>query len=177
MCLMICCSSTWSKRFFPILREWQQECTIQNKHCLFIWRTSVPGHPNCMQYSEPSTSLTEMEDLVRNQSIDPRYNWNKFSIQNELILNALYQANLTHEVMDAYFVNILWPDMHQGNDCLHTVRRVFDQWILVATMFQTFVHYHSHYTCLVFVLPPQVLTKGQHLQLAPSSHVASQVQQ
>ena len=60
-----------------------------------------------MQYSEPSTSLTEMEDLVRNQSIDPRYNWNKFSIQNELILNALYQANLTHEVMDAYFVNIL----------------------------------------------------------------------
>ena len=72
-------------------------------------------------YSQPSDSLDEMETLVR---LHPTYNWDKFSAQNELILDALNKRNLEYEVLDAYFLNILRPDMHNGNDCLHTVRRV-----------------------------------------------------
>lgn len=108
-------------RVFPILNGWQHKCTMNNRECLLVWRTTVPGHPTCEQYSEPSNSLAEMEDLVRNKSINSSYNWDKFSNQNVIILDALDQANITHEVMDAYFVNILRPDLHQGVDCLHTV--------------------------------------------------------
>ena len=110
---------------FPILWNWQQTCMMRNKTCHLIWRTSVPGHPNCTQYLKPSTSLPEMENLVSN-GVGLTYNWNQFSVQNELILNALKQSNLTYEVMDAYYLNILRPDMHDGNDCLHTVRTKYD---------------------------------------------------
>ena len=51
---------------FPILWNWQQTCMMRNKTCHLIWRTSVPGHPNCTQYLKPSTSLPEMENLVSN---------------------------------------------------------------------------------------------------------------
>jgi hypothetical protein len=109
------------EKVFPVLHEWQQNCMDYRKRCFFIWRTTVPGHPSCTMYSQPSDSLDEMETLVR---LHPTYNWDKFSAQNELILDALNKRNLEYEVLDAYFLNILRPDMHNGNDCLHTVRRV-----------------------------------------------------
>ena len=54
----------------------------------------MPGHPSCEQYSEPSNSLAEMEDLVHNKYSNSSYNWDKFSNQNVIILDALDQANL-----------------------------------------------------------------------------------
>lgn len=112
---------------FPQLRDWQQNCRLHGKDCMLIWRTSVPGHPNCTQYKEPSTSLEEMEQLVHDHG--RTYHWDQFLIQNKLVLDAFKWAssnaksrfNLTYAVMDAYSVNILRPDMHAGpRDCLHT---------------------------------------------------------
>ena len=104
---------------FPIVRKWQQRCSLHNKDCLFIWRTTVPGHANCTTFSEPFTSLSDAEDFISRGNI---HYWHKFSAQNELVLNALRKSNLTYEVMDAYDLNILRPDMHLGkHDCLHTV--------------------------------------------------------
>jgi hypothetical protein len=50
---------------FPIARKWQQRCSLHNKDCLFIWRTTVPGHVNCTTMSEPFTSLSDAEDFIR----------------------------------------------------------------------------------------------------------------
>lgn len=104
------------------LQAWQQQCKEQGKDCLLVWRTSVPGHPNCTQYTKPSTSLQEMEELVRSAQISHAYKWDQFSAQNKLVVNYLRQhaTNLSYEIMDAYHVNILRPDFHRSSDCLHT---------------------------------------------------------
>ena len=107
---------------FPILQEWQTTCKIEGKLCELIWRTTVPGHPNCTSFSQPSANITEMEELVSSAAtINPTYNWDRFKGQNELMLNELKKTSLNYEVMDAYEINILRPDMHpSSNDCLHT---------------------------------------------------------
>ncbi len=109
-------------KVFPQLNQWQQKmCTEKERDCLLIWRTTVPGHPDCAQYNEPSNSVAEMEELV-NSYTNSGYNWEKFKIQNQLVLEAFAHTNLTYEVMDSYFINILRPDMHPSSaDCLHTV--------------------------------------------------------
>jgi hypothetical protein len=113
------------RTIFPQLEDWQNACRLKNKDCVLIWRTTVPGHPNCRNYTEPTNSVDEMEELLRNASV---HGWEKFAGQNELVLNALQHTNLSYEVMDAYHVNILRPDLHNNpqsrNDCLHTVRHI-----------------------------------------------------
>jgi len=111
---------------FPQLHEWQSKCRANNKDCYLIWRTTVPGHPNCTSYTQPSTSIAEMEELVKSSAeSNPDFNWHKFSHQNHLVLEAFSkQTNLTYEVMNSYNANLLRPDMHiNGADCLHMVRR------------------------------------------------------
>lgn len=116
---------------FPQLFHWQQKCHLHDRNCMLIWRTSVPGHPNCTNYKEPSESLEEMERLI--DDYGSVYHWDQFKIQNQLVLDAFQKASVTattdsvgqlklmYEVMDAYSVNILRPDMHAGpHDCLHT---------------------------------------------------------
>lgn len=110
---------------FPQLNDWQARCKLKKKDCLLIWRTTVPGHPNCSQFTRPSKSVEEMEQLIARDTTNLAYHYNEFSVQNELVLNAFQiqkrTANLSYEVMDAYHVNILRPDMHPSkNDCLHT---------------------------------------------------------
>jgi len=114
---------------FPHLNDWQARCELENKDCLLIWRTTVPGHPDCSQFTVPSNSVEEMEHIIAtNDNIAwNRFHWNEFKVQNELVLKAFQiqktLANLSYEVMDAYHVNILRPDMHRFKvDCLHTVR-------------------------------------------------------
>lgn len=122
---------------FPELYNWQQKCHLHERNCMLIWRTSVPGHPNCTKYKEPSESLEAMEQLVHEHG--SVYHWDQFKIQNQLVLDAFQKAavhaasansadgqlKLVYEVMDAYSVNILRPDMHPGpHDCLHTVRLI-----------------------------------------------------
>ncbi|KAL3906950.1 MAG: hypothetical protein SGILL_009070 [Bacillariaceae sp.] len=106
----------------PQVQEWQERCRLANKECLFVWRTSVPGHPECNSFQEPSTSIAEMEELVRNHSMATGYHWDQFLPQNKLVLELLRQTpNLAYDVMDGYPAQILRPDLHKGGDCLHTV--------------------------------------------------------
>ena len=105
---------------FSQLNDWQERCRSNEKRCLLIWRTSVPGHPNCTQFTKPSDSVKEMEELI----LQGPFYWAKFKDQNELVLEAFQRTNLSYEVMDSYHVNILRPDLHrQKHDCLHTVSR------------------------------------------------------
>ena len=53
---------------FPQLHKWQSKCRANNKDCYLIWRTTVPGHPNCTSYTQPSTSIAEMEELVKSSA-------------------------------------------------------------------------------------------------------------
>jgi len=113
---------------FPTLEDWQAKCNLnKNKNkkggddCLLIWRTTVPGHPDCMAYQEPMQSVEKMEEIIAANN-NSNYHWHDFSHQNELVLNAFQQqTNLTYQVMDTYSINILRPDLHlTKTDCLHT---------------------------------------------------------
>jgi hypothetical protein len=106
----------------PSLVDWQTQCKLQHRNCMFIWRTSVPGHPNCTQYTQPATSVEAMEAVIEEHGAV--FKWNAFKEQNELIMSILAESNLTYEIMDGYNVNILRPDAHKNKgDCLHTVSR------------------------------------------------------
>lgn len=119
---------------FPKIKEWLEKCKQRNKECTFIWRTSTPGHPNCKNYTEPATSIFEMEALVQTakniHQIDyQKGHWWDFKEQNEIIIKALKVSNISYDIMPAYHVNILRPDLHQlyaprqqgkKRDCLHT---------------------------------------------------------
>eukprot|EP00816_Leptocylindrus_hargravesii_P011207 CAMPEP_0196823882 /NCGR_PEP_ID=MMETSP1362-20130617/89470_1 /TAXON_ID=163516 /ORGANISM="Leptocylindrus danicus, Strain CCMP1856" /LENGTH=376 /DNA_ID=CAMNT_0042203929 /DNA_START=77 /DNA_END=1207 /DNA_ORIENTATION=- len=113
---------------FPPLEDWQAKCNLNKSQkggddCLLIWRTTVPGHPDCMAYQEPMQSVEKMEEIIALNGT--KYHWHEFSHQSELVLNAFQQqTNLTYEVMDTYSINILRPDLHLKMpnfiDCLHT---------------------------------------------------------
>ena len=112
---------------FQEVQAWQDECEVRGRECLFVWRTTVPGHPNCRDYSEPVTSVEEMETLVNNyQTVYPAaLMWNKFKDQNELVSSLLKKSGLKYEILPAYEINILRPDHHHATvkrgtiDCVH----------------------------------------------------------
>jgi len=110
--------SHMKQTLFPQLMDWQKSCRLKSRDCYLVWRTTVPGHPNCAQFTKPATSVETMEKIVRTGGNG--YHWEKFSVQNELVLKAFKLSSITYEVMDAYHTNILRPDLHIGNDCLHT---------------------------------------------------------
>lgn len=102
----------------PQIFHWQNDCEAKGKICNFVWRTTVPGHPDCGRYSKPSDSIEDMEQIIANTSL---FNWREFRGQNELVLDAL-QENVAFDMMDSYSINILRPDVHvPPGDCLHTV--------------------------------------------------------
>jgi len=120
-----------------------------NKTCLLYVRTTAPGHPLCWNYTEPSRNTEEMEALVANltnyQTLGENaltFHWWDIKHQNELLLEAFAQSKLTlwnhsndhdhsqqpqnaagggyYQVLDAYDINLLRPDMHRPPDCLHS---------------------------------------------------------
>jgi GDSL/SGNH-like Acyl-Esterase family found in Pmr5 and Cas1p len=115
----------------PVLLNWQQSCTKTYQRCHLFWRTTVPGHPMCEDYSAPVNNITIMESLVEsrlsytNETIW-NYHWQDFKHQNKLVLDTFqaYSAitGLQYDVIDAYEINILRPDRHRWhqNDCLHS---------------------------------------------------------
>lgn len=130
----------------PQLIVWQSRCVLEKKDCLLIWRTTVPGHPNCDQFMVPSTSVEEMEQYIAINAKD-EHHWGDFSVQNELMLTAFQNnesllANISYEVMDAYHVNILRPDVHATSDCLHTCLLMDDtfSWLLNHMLHVKFGH-------------------------------------
>jgi len=102
----------------PNIVKWQDQCELDKRDCHFVWRSTVPGHPNCTQFTEPSESVEEMEAMIAQT---PKYNWDKFKGQNELALELLSELQTKFDLLDGYPINVLRPDLHAGNgDCLHT---------------------------------------------------------
>lgn len=113
-----------------LLQMWQRKCHLQGRDCLMIWRTTVPGHPECWKYKAPVNNRTEMEALVANLSLysgklRASFNWWNMQQQNMLVLQVLQKSDLIYEIMPAYDLGILRPDdhtlfkKHGIPDCLH----------------------------------------------------------
>lgn len=124
------------------LLSWQRRCKDKSEDCHLIWRTTVPGHPRCWEFTKPSKSIEEMEELVasatksssRNDSMVVSwgaFNWASFKRQNEMFISLLEHSvpGLEFDVMPAYEISILRPDDHvllppnktaDKIDCLHS---------------------------------------------------------
>ena len=108
----------------PHLQRWQAECSS----CVFVYRTSVPGHPKCEEFTQPTNNTREMEDRIANKSMYDaieleKWHWWDYKRQNELVQDLLTQNSIDYRVIDGYDLNILRPDEHRGGkpnrDCLH----------------------------------------------------------
>ncbi|CAB9498774.1 Protein trichome birefringence-like [Seminavis robusta] len=122
-------------RTWPVVQQWNDACRRQHypqQKCLLIWRTTVPGHPHCHNFSQPATSVHDMQEWIHEKSTnDPtvyrkgEYHWQDFQRQNQLVTHWIQQPVLSHttiHIMDSYQTNILRPDNHRAhmNDCLHS---------------------------------------------------------
>lgn len=97
-----------------------------------IWRTTVPGHTNCIGYKEPVNDLASMESKIRGPK---NFHWGEFQHQNVLILDALEASGIEYQALDAYEINMRRPDGHVAKkDCLHSClgskQHVYDQIVL-----------------------------------------------
>lgn len=117
------------QRIIGNLRAWHQRCNETGRHCQFFWRTTVPGHPWCTNFTKPATSIDEMEAWIANLSHylpdQQNYHWWDFARQNGLVLDLLNKSlgdlGSFYNVIDAYEINVLRPDDHVGKhgDCFH----------------------------------------------------------
>jgi hypothetical protein len=114
-----------TKQVIPHLLTWQAEC---GSACAFVYRTTVPGHPNCQEFGLPRNDTLEMEKLIANTSLYnekqlEKWHWPDFKRQNELAQRLFTEASIDYKVIDGYDINILRPDEHRGgktnSDCLH----------------------------------------------------------
>jgi hypothetical protein len=119
------------------LQTWQTKCQLNGQKCWLFYRTSVPGHPRCYNFTTtgPSDSISDMEAWIGNLSNyvtdaptvrgkktqnERLFYWWRYKFQNELAVSALRESSLSFQVLDAYDINILRPDRHRGLDCLHS---------------------------------------------------------
>ena len=111
---------------FPHLHQWQQICHRMNITCQLVWRTTVPGHVQCQNFTQPVNDMANMEQHVANLTLysplQITYNWHHFQRQNLLVLDELDRSGLHYHVLDAYHLNIRRPDGHRSRDgdCLHS---------------------------------------------------------
>jgi hypothetical protein len=116
----------------PVLKDWKADCTRRQLKCNLFWRTSVPGHPDCVNFAEPVNDFQRMEAFVmspnsyNNKTWKYKWMWYDFQRQNQLVLKELEkfdeQYGLEYQVLDAYYINLLRPDSHRWlqDDCLHS---------------------------------------------------------
>mmetsp|Transcript_20961 Transcript_20961/g.44237 ORF Transcript_20961/g.44237 Transcript_20961/m.44237 type:complete len:415 (+) Transcript_20961:54-1298(+) len=119
------------------LIDWKLQCEIFNITCHLLWRTSVPGHPNCEKnhFHHPVNDIHAMEALVNDRSNynnrTIQYHWFDYQHQNELVVDMLTKQEILQqemstpfflEIIDAYYLNMLRPDEHRAHqgDCLHS---------------------------------------------------------
>jgi GDSL/SGNH-like Acyl-Esterase family found in Pmr5 and Cas1p len=114
------------RRTLDVVEEWLARCKQLKIKCHFFWRSTVPGHHHCHDFTEPVNDLAVMEAHVANLSLydsnGVRYHWQGFRHQNLLAEAELERrrANLPYRVLDGYRINILRPDGHARSDCLHS---------------------------------------------------------
>lgn len=108
------------------VREWLRLCReVYEIKCHFFWRTSVPGHPECGNFTAPVNNIDVMETRVRDLSFynerSINYHWYDYQHQNELVLSELQASGIEYRVIDAYHLNMRRPDEHRAHqgDCLH----------------------------------------------------------
>lgn len=114
----------------PVLSEWQAACDRFELTCHLFWRTAVPGHVNCRNFTAPVNDLNFIEAHIKSRLNydDERtweYHWQDYDHQNQLVLHLLQEyaaaTGLQYQVIDAYALNVLRPDGHRWHqdDCLH----------------------------------------------------------
>jgi hypothetical protein len=131
---------TGMKKVVEELQNWKLQCETFNITCHLLWRTSVPGHPNCEKrdFRGPVNDLHAMEAMISDRSNynnrTIKYQWYNYQHQNEMVVDMLttnpsflQQDKGTSppfflEIIDAYYLNILRPDEHRAHqeDCLHS---------------------------------------------------------
>jgi hypothetical protein len=109
------------------IRSWLNSCDERGIRCHFFWRTSVPGHPGCGNFTQPVNNLSAIEgiisDLSQYNDRSIKYRWYDYQRQNQLILQEFVAAKLSNfGVIDAYYLNVRRPDEHRAHqsDCLHS---------------------------------------------------------
>ena len=116
------------RRNLKEIQYWQESCKRMNIKCHLFWRTSVPGHPHCDQFTKPINDVAVMEAYIANRSNyndrSIKYHWYDYQHQNELVVRE-FEKTLgwdNFDVLDAYHLNILRPDEHRAHqeDCLHS---------------------------------------------------------
>jgi hypothetical protein len=111
---------------FDAVDAWLDQCREYGIKCHWFWRTTVPGHPDCSNFSAPLTDKAIAEALIettRHDETSVSYHWYDFQHQNELVLKRLQERFAYNPpiLIDAYHLNVLRPDAHltNQNDCLH----------------------------------------------------------
>lgn len=118
----------------PALLQWNRQCI--RAVCLLVWRTTVPGHPNCQNFTQPATSVAEMQAYIERASTKDangayrkgEYHWQDFQRQNQRVRSLLVDEwkpllpRISIRIMNSYFPNVLRPDNHRVHmgDCLHS---------------------------------------------------------
>jgi hypothetical protein len=103
----------------PQIDDWQSQCQRQRRKCRWLWRTTVPGHPGCFNFTTPSNSTQDMENLIASHEGSRRFKWDQFAHQNRLVLETFHNRTDV-QILDVYPMNILRRDAHpSANDCLH----------------------------------------------------------
>ena len=124
---------------FHVVKEWLRTCQQEyGLTCHFYWRTTVPGHYDCKNFSGPVNNLTSMEEWVTNTNKSSNhqaaaaYHWQDFQRQNKMVEEMLESTFSTYQepsslsrppyrILDAYYLNLLRPDGHlREGDCLHS---------------------------------------------------------
>ena len=110
---------------FETIGRWQRKCRdIYGVKCHFVWRTTVPGHPDCGLFDAPVNDLSFMEKSIQ-RGDSKKQGWENFEHQNYLVLEQLASMapdnRLSTMVLDAYHLNLLRPDQHRNPpfDCVH----------------------------------------------------------
>ena len=115
-------------QMIDLMLRWQDLCKSSGLMCPFIWRTTAPGTPNCMNFKRPENNVTRMENLwgygsTQKEHLHPHldvYHWKDFHHQNEIASEMLGQSGLEYKIIDGYKIGLTRPDQHVSmRDCLH----------------------------------------------------------
>ena len=119
------------ERRYGAIQDWKGKCNDKKRNCQLIWRTTLPGHPQCERFEKPATSALKMELHILNQSLYQRgqekFHWWDFSRQTRLLIESLKkQFGDEIDFLPAYDMALLRPDAHKIRfspkgvpDCLH----------------------------------------------------------